>query len=44
MTQKFARRGNEPNPFIDPESYREELDVRERIFDLRVNAQKQAGR
>jgi metallo-beta-lactamase class B len=40
MTQKFARLGKGPNPFIDREAYLEELDARERVFNLRVAEQK----
>ena len=42
MTQKYARLGKGPNPFIDREGYFEELDARERIFNLRLDAQKKA--
>ena len=43
MTQKYARAGKQPNPYIDPEAYMEELDARERVFNLRVAAQKKAA-
>jgi metallo-beta-lactamase class B len=43
MTQKYARAGKEPNPYVDPEAYIEELDARERVFNLRVEAQKKAA-
>ena len=47
MTQKYARMGKGPsgteNPYIDPEAYVEELDARERVFNLRVQAQKKAA-
>jgi metallo-beta-lactamase class B len=47
MTQKYARLAktpNGPNPFIDREAYLEELDARERVFNLRVAEQKKAAR
>jgi hypothetical protein len=47
MTQKYARlakaSGGTGNPYIDPEAYVEELDARERVFNLRVQAQKKAA-
>ncbi|HVH25432.1 MAG TPA: MBL fold metallo-hydrolase [Vicinamibacterales bacterium] len=46
MTEKYARLGrtpNGPNPFIDREAYLEELDARERVFNIRVEEQKKAG-
>jgi metallo-beta-lactamase class B len=43
LTQKYARVGKGPNPYIDPEAYVEELDARERVFNLRVEAQKKAA-
>jgi metallo-beta-lactamase class B len=46
MAQKYARLANEPkgpNPFIDHEGYLEELDARERVFNLRLDEQKKAA-
>ena len=46
MTAKYARLQKEPsgpNPFIDREAYLEELDARERVFNLRVAEQKAAS-
>jgi metallo-beta-lactamase class B len=43
MTEKYARLGKDlkgPNPFIDREAYLEELDARERVFNLRLEEQK----
>jgi hypothetical protein len=43
MAEKYARLQKEPkgpNPFIDPEGYLEELDARERVFNLRLDEQK----
>jgi metallo-beta-lactamase class B len=46
MTAKYARLAKDPkgpNPFIDREAYFEELDARERVFNLRVDEQKKAA-
>jgi metallo-beta-lactamase class B len=46
MTEKYARlvkTPGGPNPFIDREAYLEELDARERVFNIRVEEQKKAG-
>jgi len=43
LARKYPRVGQEPNPYIDPEAYIEELDARERVFNLRVAAQKKAA-
>jgi metallo-beta-lactamase class B len=43
MTRKYARVGKGPNPYIDPEAYAEELDARERVFMLRLEAQKKTA-
>ena len=46
MADKYARLGKEPrgpNPFIDREGYFEELDARERVFNLRLAEQKKAA-
>jgi metallo-beta-lactamase class B len=43
MAQKYARLGRGPNPYIDPEGYFEELDARERVFNLRLDEQKKAA-
>jgi metallo-beta-lactamase class B len=40
MTDKFRRLGEGRNPYIDPEGYFEELDARERVFNLRLEEQK----
>jgi metallo-beta-lactamase class B len=44
MAEKYARLGKGPNPFVDSEAYLEELDARERVYDLRLKAQQAAGR
>ena len=43
LARKYPRVGQEPNPYIDPEAYIEELDARERVFNLRVDEQRRAG-
>ena len=46
MAEKYARLQKEPkgpNPFIDREGYLEELDARERVFNLRLDEQKKQG-
>jgi len=46
MTEKYARLAKDPkgpNPFIDREAYFEELDARERVFNLRLDEQKKAA-
>jgi len=46
MADKYARLGKEPkgvNPYIDRDGYFEELDARERVFTLRLDAQKKAA-
>jgi metallo-beta-lactamase class B len=49
MAEKYARlektskEPNGPNPFIDREGYLEELDARERVFNIRLDEQKTAA-
>ena len=46
MAEKYARLGKAPsgpNPFIDPGGYLEELDARERVFNIRLDEQKKAA-
>ena len=46
MAEKYARPGKEPkgpNPFIDRECCLDELDARERVFNLRLEEQKKAA-
>jgi metallo-beta-lactamase class B len=46
LAEKYARLGKEPkgvNPYIDREGYFEELDARERVFNLRLEEQKKAA-
>jgi metallo-beta-lactamase class B len=43
MTEKYARIGKGPNPFIDHDGCLEELDARERVFNFRLNEQKKGA-
>ena len=43
MAEKYSRLGKGPNPFIDREGYLEELDARERVFNIRLDEQKKAA-
>jgi metallo-beta-lactamase class B len=43
MTAKYGRLGKGVNPYIDPDGYLEELDARERVFNLRLDEQKKAA-
>jgi metallo-beta-lactamase class B len=43
MAEKYAKLGNGPNPFIDPEGYKHELDVQEHAFLQKLDEQKKAA-
>jgi metallo-beta-lactamase class B len=43
MAEKYAKIGKGPNPFIDPEGYKAEIDINEAAFNLRYNEQKKAA-
>ena len=43
MAEKYARLGKGPNPFIDPEGYKHELDIEENAFEMRLAEQKKAA-
>jgi len=43
LAEKFPKVGKGPNPYIDPAGYFEELDARERVFNLRLEEQKKAS-
>ncbi|HTR36029.1 MAG TPA: subclass B3 metallo-beta-lactamase [Bryobacteraceae bacterium] len=43
MAEKYARLGKGPNPFIDPEGYKHELDIEENAFRMRLAEQKKAA-
>lgn len=42
MTEKYARIGKGPNPFIDPEGYKRELDIEETAFRTTLQQQQSA--
>jgi metallo-beta-lactamase class B len=47
MAEKYAKLGagisNAPNPFIDPEGYKKEIDINEQAFTLRRAEQLKAA-
>jgi metallo-beta-lactamase class B len=43
MPEKYARIGATPNPFIDPEGYKKEIDINEQAFTLRRAEQLKAA-
>lgn len=43
MMEKYARIGKGPNPFIDPEGYKKEIDINEQAFLLRRSEQMKAA-
>lgn len=43
MAEKYAKLGKGPNPFIDPEGYKKELDINETAFTLRREEQLKAA-
>jgi hypothetical protein len=43
MAAKYARLGQGPNPFIDPEGYKHELDIQEHAFLEKLAEQKKAA-
>ena len=43
MQEKYARIGKGPNPFIDPEGYKREIDVEEHAFLEELDKQKKAA-
>ncbi|MGB6942294.1 MAG: subclass B3 metallo-beta-lactamase [Bryobacteraceae bacterium] len=43
MQAKYARLGKGPNPFIDPEGYKHELDIQEHAFLEKLAEQKKAA-
>ena len=40
MAEKYAKLGKGPNPFVDPEGYRKEIDVNENVFKRALEQQK----
>jgi metallo-beta-lactamase class B len=43
MMEKYAKPGSRPNPFIDPEGYKKEIDINEQAFTLRKAEQVKAA-
>jgi metallo-beta-lactamase class B len=43
LAEKYPRLGKGPNPFLDPEGYKAEIDINEAAFNLRYNEQKKAA-
>jgi len=43
LADKYPRLGKGVNPYIDHEGYLEELDARERVFNIRLDEQKKAA-
>jgi metallo-beta-lactamase class B len=43
LAEKYPRLGKGPNPFIDPQGYKNEVDIEEGAFLLRYNEQKKAA-
>jgi metallo-beta-lactamase class B len=43
MATKYARMGKGPNPYIDPEGYRIEIDINDAVFYRTLAAQKRAA-
>jgi hypothetical protein len=42
LAEKYPKLGKGPNPFIDPEGYKHELDIQEHAFLERLAEQKKA--
>lgn len=42
MVEKFAKLGQTPNPFIDPQGYKAEVDINEQVFTSTLQEQKAA--
>jgi len=43
LAEKYPKLGKGPNPFIDPEGYKHELDIQEHAFLQRLDEQKKAA-
>jgi metallo-beta-lactamase class B len=43
MEEKYAKLGKGPNPFIDPDGYRKEIDINEAVFRSVLAEQKKAA-
>src|SRR5580704_19117730 len=44
MEEKYARLGNGPNSFIDPDGYQKELDINENVFRRTLEQQQSAAK
>jgi hypothetical protein len=44
MEEKYARLGNGPNPFIDPDGCQKELDINENVFRRTLEQQQSAAK
>ena len=44
MEEKYARLGNGPNSFIDPDGYQKELDINENVFRRSLEQQQSAAK
>lgn len=44
LAEKYARLGKGPNPFIDPEGYKQEVDIEESAFLGRLHEQQEAAK
>ena len=43
LAEKYPKLGKGPNPFIDPEGYKREIDLEEQVFYGRLAEQKKAA-
>jgi hypothetical protein len=39
MAEKYAKLGKSPNPFIDPQGYKTEVNLMEQVFNTEVARQ-----
>ena len=43
LAEKYPKLGKGPNPFIDPQGYKTELDIEETAFNAVLDEQKKAA-
>ena len=43
LMEKYPKVGKGPNPYVDPAGCIDELDARERVFNIRLADQKKAA-
>ena len=43
LAEKYPKLGKGPNPFIDPQGYKTELDIQETAFNAVLEEQKKAA-